>query len=198
MKKTTMILGILLLLQGISATTVELEADREELNISETIKLHLQIDIEQPIGGRLVVYREIEPNRFTAEVLYTKASPAQCSACIGSTPLSEDLSRNFYFTSKYPGNYYAEANFDGIRKRVNFTVLGPTTTSTSSTSSTSISGTIPTTVESISAITVPTTTMPITTTTLQATTSIIPVEGEESILDGLFRVLHSIILLFRF
>jgi len=194
MKKTILLLGILLLVHGIAATTVKLEADRDELNINETIELHLEIDIEKPIGGRLVVYREIEPNRFTAEVLYTKASPAQCSACIGSTPLTEDLSRNFYFTSEYPGNYYAEANFDGIRKRVNFTVLGNRTmTTTSLTSSTSISSTIPTTVESTSTITVPTTTMPITTTTLQATTSIIPVEEEESILDQILEFLSGLI-----
>lgn len=180
MKRKILIFGILMLLQGISATTVELEADRDDLNINETIELHLEIDIEKPIGGRLVVYREIEPSRFAAEVLYTKASPAQCSECIGNTPLTGDLSRSFYFTPEHGGNYYAEANFDGIRKRVNFTVASLTYTSTSSTT------------------TMSTYTITLTTTTLQATTSIIPVEEEESILDGLFRSLHSIILLFRF
>ncbi|MBU4266373.1 MAG: hypothetical protein L6243_00630 [Candidatus Altiarchaeales archaeon] len=180
MKKTILLLVILLLIQGISATTVKLEADKEEFNINETIELHLEIDIEKPIGGRLEVYQEIEPNRFAAEVLYTKASPAQCSECTGSTPLNESLSRTFYFTSEHAGYYYAEANFDGVRKRVNFTVASLTYTSTSSIT------------------TMSTYTSTLTTTTLQATTSIISVGEEESILDGLFRFLHSIILLFRF
>ena len=176
MKRKILILGILMLLQGISATTVEMEANKEEFNLNETIELHLEIDIEKPIGGRLVVYREIEPNRFATEVLYTKASPAQCFKCIGSTPLTEDLSRNFYFTSKYPGNYYAEANFDGVRKRVNFTVLGPTTTSTTP-ATTSISSTSTSTTSS-------------TTTTTYVT---LPSKEKRTIIDSILEFLSGLI-----
>lgn len=176
MKKTALILGILLFAQVIAATTVELEADRDELGINETIELHLEIDIEKPIGGRLEVYREIEPNRFAAKVLYNKASPAQCSKCVGGTPLYEDLSRNFYFTPEYAGNYYAEANFDGIRKRVNFTVaaltLTTTSTSTSSTTTTSTSTS---------------------TSTTSSTTTTLPQQKHESVLDSLLGFLYGLI-----
>lgn len=175
MKKIILFLGILMLIQGISATTVKLEADRNELTYNETIELHLEIDIDKPIGGRLVVYREIEPGRFSAEVLYTKPSPAQCSKCLGDTPLSENLSRNFYFTPKHGGNYYAEANFDGIRKRVDFTVAdlkAPKSSITTSISSTSTSTTSSTT------------------TTTEVT---FPLEESGNIIDSIFEFLFGLI-----
>lgn len=173
MKKTILILGILLLVQGISATTVELEADKEEFNINETIELHLEIGVEKPIGGRLVVYREIEPNRFAAEVLYTRPSPAQCSKCLGSTPLNESLSRTFYFTPEHGGNYYAEANFDGIRKRADFTVAAPTTFPTSSTTTTITFTNTPATL---------------------STTTTLDIQGKEkSIIDNILSFLYNLV-----
>jgi len=117
------ILEVLFLTQGITALMLELEADTGELFVNETIKFHLEINPDKPVGGNLVVYQEIEPNRFAiSKTLYSKPSPGQCYTCMGDTPLSEDLSRDFYFTPKDEGNYYAEANFGGAQKKVNFTV----------------------------------------------------------------------------
>ena len=171
--KTILILGILLLMQGISATTVELEAGKEELNINETIELHLEIDIEKPIGGRLDIYREIEPKRFVVvTTLYRKPAPWECHSCAGGTPLDENLSTDFQFTPTRTGDYYAEANFDGVRKRVNFTVVALTTFPTSSTTTTI--------------------TFTNTSTTLSTTTTL-PPQKQESVLERLLGFLYDII-----
>ena len=170
--KTILILGILLLMQGISATTVELEAGKEELNINETIELHLEIDIEKPIGGRLDIYREIEPKRFVVvTTLYRKPAPWECHSCAGGTPLDENLSTDFQFTPTRTGDYYAEANFDGVRKRVNFTVAD-LTASTSSTTTSTLTSTL---------------------TTLSTTTTLDISEKEKSIIDNILSFLYNLV-----
>jgi len=191
MKKIVLIFGMLLLMQNINATTIKLEADRQELIINETIKFHLEIHPDKPVGGNLAVYRETESNRFTiVRILYSKPSPGQCYTCVGDRPLSEDLSKDFYFFPRDEGNYYAEANFGSARDRADFKVTGIEKTSTTMGSTTTSPTT--TTTAHIPSTTIMSTILVPTTTTLQATTSIIP-KKEKSILDDALRFVYVLI-----
>jgi len=197
MKKLALILGMLLLIQGIAATTVNLEADRQEVSINESIGFHLEIYPDEPVGGALSVYREIEPNRFViVRILYSKPSPGQCYTCAGTGPLTEDLSRNFYFFPKDGGNYYAEANFGGEQKKVGFTVLGEETTSTTSSTSTIATSSTTIVITSIPATTTTTTSTSIPTTTLRETTSTISGKDRgfiESIIDLIYDIIQGLV-----
>ncbi len=192
MKKIILLLGILLLVQGIAATTVELEADKDELKVNETIGFHLEVYPDKPIGGTLTVYREIEPNKFElVKTIYSKMAYSQCPTCPKKGALTDDLVRDFYFFPKDGGSYYAEANFGGVRDRANFTVLGnETTTTTSSTSSTTTTSTTSTSTSTstTTSTTLPTTTLPTTTSTIPARKTII-----DSIIDFLSGLVRGLI-----
>jgi len=187
-KKISSIVGMLLLIHFVVATTIELEADRDKLEVNETIEFHLEVYPDKPVGGNLAVYREIEPNRFAmVRILYKKPSPGQCYTCVGTGPLTEDLSRNFYFFPKDGGTYYAEANFGNVQKKVNFTVIGVATAyianrTSASTNLTSTSTNLTSTSTNLTSTN---------TTTLQVTTSI--PKKEKTILDQFLDLLYRLI-----
>jgi len=169
MKKSVPFIAVILIFMSVSgsATTVKLTADKENVTIGESIKFHLEIHPTEPVGGQFVLYREVEPRRYKlCVVFYEKPSPQQCTECAGDFPLSEDLSRNFHYKPVDPGNYYAEANFGGVRDKVYFTVFteATTTTSTTSTSTTTSTTTTITTTTTTTTKTAATTTKTTTTT----------------------------------
>ena len=179
MKRTVQFIAVILIFMSVSgsATTVELTADKENVTIGESIKLHLEIHPTEPVGGQFVLYREVEPRRYKlCVVFYEKPSPEQCTECAGDFPLSEDLSRNFHYKPTEVGNYYAEANFGGARDKVYFTVFSETTTTTTPTTTTTITTTTTTTPTTTTTITTTTTT-----TTSVATTSTLPEENSSPV-----------------
>ena len=146
MKKLILTFVIFTYIPCVSATTLTLTADKDIISVGETIKFHLEIHPTEPVGGNFAVYMEVSPKKFNQiRILYKKPSPGQCYTCAGDTPLRDDLSKNFYFIPKEAGNYFAEANFGNLQKRVNFTVTEITTTTTTTVTTTSTTTTSSTT-----------------------------------------------------
>jgi hypothetical protein len=148
MNKLILLIALTLVFMAfpVSATTVTLTADRENLTLGESVKLHLEILPSEPVGGQFVLYKETESRKYILQVIFfKKPSPEQCLDCAGDVPVSGDLSRDFSYKPTDPGNYYAEANFGGARDKVYFTVQQETITTTTTTTTTSTSTTTSTT-----------------------------------------------------
>ena len=196
----TILLASLMLLctSPVTATTLDLTADKENLTVDETVEFHLEIHPTKPIGGSFQLYKEKAPKEFQLIVVfYEKPSTKRgCPGCgVVEYPLSEDFSRTFYYTAKTLGNYYAEANFGGVQKRVNLTVIMPITTSTTSTtSSTTTSTTSSTTTSTSTTITAPLASTSTTTITKQATTTNTG-QGKAASAISLLPVFHILLVL---
>jgi len=115
----------------VHATEVNLAIDKKVVKENETVKLKLSIRPTQPVGGQLVIYRREENKLVLVRQLLVKPSPGQCFACARDYPIKEDFSKTFIFHPGREGEYIAEANFGGVRKRVEFNVLPKVTTTTS-------------------------------------------------------------------
>ncbi|HIE34043.1 MAG TPA: hypothetical protein EYP86_02755, partial [Candidatus Altiarchaeales archaeon] len=154
------LLSIIMCISAVNASTiVELTANCSSLTLGQAIEFHLEVNPEGQVGGTFSIQMEIEPNKFRLE--RTFLSYPSCPTCGGGHPLSGKITRDITFIPKYEGNYIAVANFGGVQKIVNFTVLPEvtititTTTSTSSTStstSTSLTTSTTTTTETTSTI----------------------------------------------
>lgn len=205
MKRVFLTLCLVVFLISITvATNVTLSSDKSTLTLGEEIKFHLEIKPSKPVGGKLSVYREVRHNEFRlTRILFSKPTPSQCATCVGDTPLSEDLERNFYFKPQLKGTYYAEANFGGVRDKVEFNVVEATTTTTTTTTPTTlpITTTTPTTLATATTSTTLTTattstTLAITTTTLATTTTLEEKSSCTSCTYSWFLVLIFVIIIF--
>lgn len=155
MKVWLFLLTVLWLTSTVSAVNVSVSADGENLTLGDTVVLHLEIDTKEPIGGQFVLYREVEPKKYSLVKIFYDAP--NCATCGGGIPLSRPLSGNYHYVTTSEGNYMAEAAFGGAADRVYFTVLKETTTTTTTTTT---STTTTTTTTSTTTTSMTTTTKP--------------------------------------
>lgn len=190
MERRTWCILVILCSNLVSATTVNLTIDRREVNIGEEIKINLEIDPTEPVGGRLVVYQKENSKYALFKVLYNKPSPDQCHTCAGDVPLREYLSRDFLFIPARGGSYRADANFGGVQTHVDFNVTSPTTTTLTTTTIASSSTTSSTSTTTLALTSTSTSTTFTTTTTLD--------NGSGNAGGIMHRVLEWILRIFNF
>jgi len=125
--------AIILLPLCVSATTVELTADKDVVWIGQKIEIMLKLHSEEKITGQLTVTNLDEKRQ--EKTLFQSISPG-CT-CRADTRAIGDVTDTSTFTPLKLGNYQVRAYFDGVEKTLNFTVKSKlqeemTTTTTTS------------------------------------------------------------------
>ena len=116
--KIFILIFLAVILQTVSATTVELTADKDVVWIGQKIELTLKLHTEDRITGQLTIINLDEKRQ--EKILFQSSRPG-CT-CKADTRVIGDFTDKSTFTPVKLGNYQARAYFDQIEKTVNFTV----------------------------------------------------------------------------
>lgn len=118
-----LIIILILILPQAHATTIELTMDKKNYKVNETIHVTFDLNPDKRVKGSVVIYEKIGENK------YRECSPRLFSTVICATctphgyeyidmPFSDTFSRQM----NEPGNYFVEANFGGVIKKIFFNV----------------------------------------------------------------------------
>jgi hypothetical protein len=177
MKKMNKLIAVLLLvlvLNTVSATEVQIAADKEILKVGETVHINLSLSSKEKITGQLTLINLDEKTQ--EKILFQSISPG-CT-CRSDMRVIGDYSDTLSYTPQKEGNFQARAYFDGVEKTVNFTVKPKfehttTTTTMPATTTTTTSSTTTSKTTTTTSTTSTTTTLieaePSTTTTISPT-----------------------------
>lgn len=116
MKKMALFL-LLVILQTVSATTVELSTDKDVVWIGQKIQVTLNLNSEDLIHGQLTV---INLDEKTQEKILFQSVGVGC--CGPDSRVRGDYTDTSTFTPTKLGNFQVRAYFDQVEKTVNFTV----------------------------------------------------------------------------
>ncbi len=134
MNKITLapLIVLLVLLQTVSATTVELSTDKDVVWIGQKIEATLKLHSEDKITGQLTVINLDEKRQ---EKILLQSVRAGCT-CLGDTRIQGTFEDTSTFTPIKTGNYQVRAYFDQIEKTINFTVKSKLDVETTTTTTT--------------------------------------------------------------
>ena len=110
--------AIIMLSTCVSATTVEVSADKDVVWIGQKITITLKLYSEDKITGSLSIVNLDEKKQEKA--LFQSTRPG-CT-CRADTRAIGDVTDTSTFTPLKLGNYQVRAYFDGVEKTLNFTV----------------------------------------------------------------------------
>jgi len=141
------LLFMVLLTQTVAATTVNVSVIGRGFEVGEIMKLHLEINPSEEVGGNFNIFRVESDRRVLVKQPFRKPTPGSCYGCMKDVPLRSYFSEDFYLIPKEQGLYMAEARFGGVVDHANFTVGSVETTSSviESTTSTTLMAETPTT-----------------------------------------------------
>jgi len=102
----------------VSATTVDLNVDKQNLSLGEPVRVTLALNSKEKISGTLSIINLDEKRQ---EALLFQSTQPGCS-CRPDTRVVGDYTDSSTYTPKKAGNYQIRAYFDRIERTVNITV----------------------------------------------------------------------------